>query len=341
MIRLKGFEDKRKQNEETLLSTTSTGNVYQYIDMHMHYLGFIQQTQGFQSLVNAMDAQNVEKAVLFCMPYNIEVSDKSIHYPGLELNYYLTDDSHAFWYGLSDIFLLKDYKKWLAGGNADRFYLFLGGVNTVNEKSAEQMERIFHTWPNVFWGIGELMFRHDFLTWKSGGVTPRVDSQAAKNIFSMAANHGLPCIIHQDLTSIRSNGEPFYQEELETALSDNPNTKIIWAHCGMTYNISVPNLTTILRGMLTRHPNLFIDLSWVVYDNCILGNEAEWADLLDDYPTRFMIGTDTVAKWFDGTTVTYNIQKYSVVLDYCTNPVTRQNVAKDNFTRLLPTAPVS
>lgn len=38
------------------------------VDNHIHYLNFVQQTDGFPSLVLAMDKAGVEKAVVFGMP---------------------------------------------------------------------------------------------------------------------------------------------------------------------------------------------------------------------------------------------------------------------------------
>lgn len=365
MIKIRSLEENletnRRQAQTALLSSQSqsetTATRYQYVDAHMHYLGFIQQTQGFTALLDAMDDQNVHSSVLFCMPYNLEVTDRSIDSP--DLNYYLTDDSKAFWHTESDMYMYWDWVN-LISSQQSRFYPFMGGASTINENSADQMARVLDLYKNpqtnksYFRGIGELMFRHDFLTWKSGTVTPRPDSKAAENIFQLAAARNLPVNIHHDLTSLRANGYPIYKNELNLALIRNPSTKIIWAHCGMTYYVMPtagdPNkfynvfplqtLLDTLDTMLNDHPNLYLDLSWVVFDNYILGNETAWAALINKYPTRFMIGTDTVAKWNDGTTITYDIQKYSTLLDTLNNPVTAQRVASNNFLSLIGQPPL-
>ena len=299
---------------------------YSYVDMHLHYLNFVQQTQGFEAMLAKMDEQGVTNSVVFGMPYNIVVNEQAVNNP----NYYLSDDSKVFWYPLTDILVMDDYLK-LSPDQQRRIYPFLGGANTGNKNSAREMERVLQMYPGKFKGIGELMFRHDFLTWKAAEPAPLPNSAAADAIFKLAAKYDLPVIIHHNMTSLRSQ-EPIYWPELETALANNRQTKVIWAHAGQSYYLHVNNLTAILEKALAGNPNLYIDLSWVVLEQDVIktpDSMKEWAKLLNQYPDRFMIGTDTV-----GSFENYNIRKYDQLLDLL-DETTAQKVARGNFLRLI------
>ena len=304
--------------------TTGYARDYKYIDTHLHYLNFVEQTQGFAALIKKLDEQNVDKSVIFGMPYNIVVTEKSVNNP----TYYLSDDSKVFWYGMTDILLMDDYLK-LSPDQQKRFYPFICGANTNNINSAQEIEHLLDMYPGKWKGIGELMFRHDYLSWKAGEDIPTPNNAAADAIFNLAARRNLPVILHQDMTSMRST-MPIYKFEMETALQKHPTTHIIWAHVGKTYNTNVDNLIGIADELLEKYPNLSFDLSWIVFEEDIDKDDASlqaWAALLQKYPKRFLIGTDTVGN-FDN----YNIRKYDRLLDLVDDNTARA-VSHDNFLR--------
>lgn len=308
-----------------LPSYTLAGD-YSYIDMHLHYMDFVQQTQGFDVLLTKMDEQGVSNSVIMGMPYSIQITESSVGDPVS----YLSDDSKVFWYPLTDIFMMDDYLK-LSPEDQKRFYPFLGGANTNNINSARELERVLEMYPGKFKGIGELMFRHDFLTWKSAEPPPLPDNAAADAIFKLAARYSLPVVIHHNITSMRSR-DPIYLPELERALQNNPATNIIWAHAGQSYYVHVDNLCSILDDALASYPNLYIDLSWVVLDQDILKTQQtlkNWVHLIERYPERFLIGSDIVG-FFD----TYNIRRYDPLLDSL-KETTARGLARENFLRLI------
>ena len=99
--------------------------------------------------------------------------------------------------------------------------------------------------------------------------------------------------------------------------------------------IVIPNHTDILRRMLRQYPNLTLDLSWVIFEQEIAPGGAldkRWASLIEEYPNRFVIGSDTVG-FFD--TYKQTLQRYYVLLD-ALKPETAHKVARDNFLALLP-----
>jgi len=73
-----------------------------------------------------------------------------------------------------------------------------------------------------------------------------------------------------------------------------PDLTILWAHAGLTEGPDV------IRPLLQRYPTLYADTSYREYDildGGIEGIDADWWDLINDFPDRFMIGSDT---WVNG-----------------------------------------
>ena len=60
--------------------------------------------------------------------------------------------------------------------------------------------------------------------------------------------------------------------------------------------------------------------------------DRDWVSLVEDYPERFMIGTDKVGH-FD--TYVKEIKKYDILLDALKPEISRL-VASENFLRVLP-----
>jgi hypothetical protein len=84
----------------------------------------------------------------------------------------------------------------------------------------------------------------------------------------------------------------------EHFLRHNPNAKVVWAHLGSDFvGFRTPELT--LR-MLNDHPNLYMSLRLgpgrVPSNHPMTANgiKPEWLRLFEDYPDRFVIGTDQI-----------------------------------------------
>lgn len=93
-------------------------------------------------------------------------------------------------------------------------------------------------------------------------------------------------------------------KELENLAFQFFNVPIILSHCLFTAN------TALIDELLRRHTNLFCEMSawnesmyenyfakqksekfgWIVFDDQSL--RPDWKDLIEEHPTRFMVGTD-------------------------------------------------
>ena len=98
-----------------------------------------------------------------------------------------------------------------------------------------------------------------------------------------------------------------YRAELERALAYNRNCMISWARVGISCRVEIQRLTRIAAELLDAHPNLWIDITWLVFDYYVLGRLPtgypsgdtleDWVDLIEAHPDRFTVGTDKVGHW--------------------------------------------
>jgi predicted secreted protein len=302
---------------------------YPVVDNHLHFYDFTQQSDGFPALVKAMDQAGVDRAVVFGMPIIKMWPEHEPIRPG----YYLDSDARAYYFSATDLLLANELLRQPVEIR-ERFLPFLGGINPLDQNAAEHLELVLKSYPQGFWkGIGEVMSRHDDLTAFTYGEPPRADHPALMKVYRLAAERKLPVLIHHNISSA-SMQNPIYLKELENALRENPRTRIIWAHAGISRRVVVPTLVAELRRVLSAYPNLSVDISWVVYPDYI-GKDSQslkiWAALLEDFPERFMIGSDKVAHWagYRG-----EIRKYDPLLELL-KPETARKVTRENILRIV------
>jgi hypothetical protein len=168
-----------------------------------------------------------------------------------------------------------------------------------------------------FWeGIGEVMSRHDDLTNLTTGERPSGNHPALHRICHFAGAVNLPVSIHHNLAPVSPSGqpkEPLYLYEIEELFDEHPNTMFIWCHGGISRRVVVEDLPNIISQVLSkpqRRQHVFIDLSWIIFENYIyqesntsgaihVDNREEWAKLISKFDGNFMIGSDKVAN-FEG-----------------------------------------
>ncbi len=301
------------------------------IDSHLHYLDFLQKTDGFPALVKAMDEAGVEKAVIFGMPIAKQWDSTMPKAPA----YYLSNDSRCYYYSATDFILAEELLS-QPDEIRERFIPFLCGVNCNDRFSAEHIRQLLGLYPDFWCGIGEIMCRHDDLTALTYGEAPHIDHPAVLDIIDLAAEKDLPLLVHHNITAQNSE-EVLYLPELETALAHNRNCTVIWAHAGISRRVEITNLVDILDELLKRNANLRVDISWLVYDYYLLDGFPDrfkdgdtlddWVKLIRRYPDRFMIGTDAVGHWQN---YTKEIRKYDVLLDRL-DEKTAEKLRRDNI----------
>ncbi len=82
-------------------------------------------------------------------------------------------------------------------------------------------------------------------------------------------------------------------EAVERLFAQWPQARILWAHSGFDQPVKV-------REMLRKHKNLWADLAFRT-DQASGGKvDAEWRKAFEEFPERFMVGTDTFTpeRWY-------------------------------------------
>lgn len=305
-----------------------------YTDSQLHYVNFVQETDGMTVLFDAMDDGNIHDVVIM----GLGVVKKWEESAPKEPRYYMGDEAPVYYYSATDP-LLAEAVQALPEERRARLHPFISGFNPTDLNAVNHIRLMLELYPGLWKGIGEILTRHDDLTALTKGETPRANHPALMKVYQLAAEEQLPVLLHSNITSKRER-EPIFLEELEDALTRNPDTTFIWAHAGTSaeihrYQDRVTDLYEIVAKLMAEHDHLYIDLSWTVLETYLLDDDLpnkDWVALVEQYPTRFMIGTDLVGR-FDN--LAKNIQAFDVFLDALSDE-TADRVARTNMLALLP-----
>ncbi|GEM_PF-746092 len=203
-------------------------------------------------------------------------------------------------------------------------FVFLGGGGSLNimlhdakdpKSVTSGMKKDFEQKANEILkqgavGFGEMAIQHLSLH----GTEHPYESVSADHpllflLADIAAKHDVPIDIHLDVVAedikkpewLESPNNPNILKAnlagFEKLLNHNPRAKICWAHAGSD---NIGQWTVELsRKMLKMHPNLYMSLrvgTMNCFENFPLDNDGklrpEWLSLFQDYPTRFVIGSD-------------------------------------------------
>lgn len=122
-----------------------------------------------------------------------------------------------------------------------------------------------------------------------------IDSAPIEAMFKIAAKY-------KGFVQIHSEDDADSVDQIKTLAAKYPDVSIILSHCLLTGNVD------LIKTLLNQHPNLFCEMSsrskshypnldnerirtLVIYSEDFA--KGEWIKLIDAFPTRFMVGTDT------------------------------------------------
>ena len=317
------------------VSTLAQSREYAYSDAHLHYVDFFQESAGMPALLAAMAKNRIEHVMISGIPVAKKWHEDEPKRP----RYYAGDDAEAYWYSATDVWV-ADAVKQLSAKQREHFHPFLSGFNPNDKNSAAHIQRMLDLNPGLWQGIGEVFTRHDDLTALISGDTPRANNEALMRIYTLAAQHDLPVLVHSNITSKREKN-PLYLAEIEQPLGQHPRTRFIWAHAGTSAEIhrhqtQMDFLLPTLTRLLATYPNLYVDLSWSMLTPYLLDEQGrarpEWVALVERFPERFMLGSDVVGR-FDK--LGQELHSFDPFLDALPVEVAHK-VAKDNFLQVLP-----
>ena len=337
----------------------ATAQVPLTADSHLHILDFLQNGEylvdgrlvysspantppagergrRIEAVLWAMDQANVSHAIISGMPFLKKWAAGDPFRP----TYYLDSSSRVVRARDTDYVLalaIEDYRRAHgAAAQLERLFPLVSGFDGTDLGAVDMIVKRIKEFPGVFKGIGEVMSRHDDLTNLTTGERPQADHPALFRIFDFAGRFGLPVSIHHNIAAISPQGEPRdpdYLPELLRAFDEFPDTTFIWCHAGISRRIVVDSLPAVLASVLaTRRNHVYIDLSWVVYEDYVLEDLGAWTELIEQYPDNFMIGSDAVGRYEGYEDM---IRKYDRLLSGLTAGAA-EKVARDNLLRIMP-----
>jgi hypothetical protein len=305
-----------------------------WVDAHLHYVDFMQQSDGSEAMLAAMDEAGVEDAWLFGLPVVKKWQQDAPRRP----RYYLGDEAPLYYYSATDDIVAGAVRD-LPEDQRRRLAPFISGFNPTDMNAARHVQALIERYPGLWRGIGEVITRHDDLTALTAGETARANHPALMKVYRLAARHDLPVLLHSNLTSLREE-TPIYLGELEDALRSNPDTRFVLAHAGTSGGVEkrqapLATLNEIIRALLERYNNLYVDLSWSVREHYLIKDgepRAAWVALIEDHPDRFVLGSDVVGH-FDS--IGAILGEYRPLLDALPKPVA-DKLRAENARALLP-----
>lgn len=335
-----------------LSMAASSPPVYEINDAHFHLTNYVQQGPDIHKFLEIM-GDKVGRVALFGIPLQQTWSYENSG--DFAPTYYLQTDAPLYYYSFTDAWIASQYLS-LKPAEQARFDPMITGFNPADMYGVEHIKRVLRTFPGVFTGIGEFTIHKEFVSSKVAGDTASLTDPALDRIFDFCAESGLIAILHNDIDMpfAKQGAEPVYLTQAKDLLRRHPGATIIWAHVGLGRVVHpVQSVAAaggaerpvghmdIVKAMLEDPAlkHLYFDISWdEVAKYAVASPEAtrRTAAIINQYPDRFLFGTDEVAPG--------NQEKYLKVY-YMYDPVwqlltpeAREKVRKGNYERLFDAA---
>jgi len=261
-------------------------------DVHFHLTNYIQEGTDIHDFLKIMGSK-VGRVALFGS-YRSD-ADRAP-------TYYLNTDAPLYYYSFTDAWIAMSYRS-LTKQEQSRFDPMITGFNPTDMYAADHIRRVLQTFPGVFSGIGEFTIHKEFVSAKIAGEVATLQDPALDRILDFAGEVGLVALIHNDMDVpfAKEGSEPAYLDQMKAVLKRHPNTTIIWAHTGLGRVVRpikhhAATIAAILQDPAFSHVNF--DISWDEVAKYIVSSPEATkitADLINQYPDRFLFGTDEVA----------------------------------------------
>jgi hypothetical protein len=278
-------------------------------DSHFHLTNYIQQGIDARQFLAIMGTR-VGRSTLFGIPLQQQWSHGNSG--DFAPTYYLQTDAPLYYYSFTDAYIASVYRS-LTPAEQARFDPMITGFNPADMYGVDHIRRVLTTFPGVFSGIGEFSIHKEFVSSKIAGETASLTNPALDRILAFAAEAGLVVILHNDIDMpfAKTDAEPAYLAQMKSLLKRHPKATIIWAHVGLGRIVhpvkasaeaaersatQLEIVETMLKDPAFAHVSF--DISWdEVAKYAVASPEsiARVSRILNEYPDRFLFGTDTVA----------------------------------------------
>jgi hypothetical protein len=280
-----------------------------FYDSHFHLTNYVQKGIDVRQFLQIMGTR-VGRSTVFGIPLQQQWSYANSGQ--FAPTYYLQSDAPLYYYSFTDAYIASVYRS-LTKEEQNRLDPMITGFNPADMYGVDHIRRVLTTFPGVFTGIGEFSIHKEFVSAKVSGETASLTNPALDRILDFAAETGLVVILHNDIDMpfAKTDAEPVYLGQMKALLARHPKTTIIWAHVGLGRIVHpvrasaeaaerAPTQFQIVEAMLTdpalRHVSF--DISWdevAKYAVATPESIARVTAILNEYPERFLFGTDTVA----------------------------------------------
>ena len=309
-------------------------------DVHFHLTNYIQNATDIHDFLKIMGTK-VGRVAIFGIPLQQEWSYQNSG--DFAPTYYLQTDAPLYYYSFTDAYIAMAYRS-LSKDEQARLDPMITGFNPSDMYAVDHIRRVLQTFPGVFSGIGEFTIHKEFVSAKIAGETASLTNPALDRILDFAAESGLVVLIHNDVDVPfpKEGAPPAYLSQMKALLRRHPTGPIIWAHCGLGRIIRpVKQHAAMLQEILVdpSMKNVYFDISWDEVAKYIVASPESLritADLINQYPDRFLFGTDEVAPATQ--------EKYlKIYLQYdplwkALTPDASAKVRKENYERLFDEA---
>lgn len=257
-----------------------------YIDVHAHIgISGVSLTE----VIKNMDAEGIDKIVIMKPPASVPVNtpQSSFAIPDAALQY---PDRLIVLYGGEAIAMLE---KAATSGKYTK---------AEEEQFINLLEKEMKS--GTYSGIGEIGLRH-YVPTGTGKTSVAYDLTIPGNhpwmfiMSDIAAKYDVPIDVHMEATVGTIEG-------LESLLSHNVNTKIIWDHAGWSHFVTKTTFYSdmatpqLMNQLMAKHQNLYssvkirkeLSTSPIYIFNNKSEIASEWMEVFIKYPDRFMIGSD-------------------------------------------------
>ncbi len=268
-------------------------------DAHFHLTNYVQEGTAMSDLVDMM-GDRIRRSTVFGLPLQQMWSygNTGDYAPA----YYLQSDAPLYYYSFTDAHIAMAYKALTAEQQA-RLDPMITGFNPSDMYAADHIRRVLNTFPGVFSGIGEFTIHKEFVSAKVAGEVASLTNPALDRVLDFAAETGLVVLLHNDINMPfpKPGQEPYMLKQMKDLFTRHQDATIIWAHLGVGRIVRPLEQQAAIVEKICTDPGLshvYMDISWDEVAKYITASpEAirRAAELINQYPDRFLFGTDVVA----------------------------------------------
>jgi predicted TIM-barrel fold metal-dependent hydrolase len=150
--------------------------------------------------------------------------------------------------------------------------------------------------PGMFRWAGELNVMKQALIGNLHEPASVANIDAWAPFMKILRERNIPVTLHSDLGNDANPTQ--YLFLMERVLKDYPDNKIVWAHMGLSKELTTMDAhlhVATMKKLLERYPNLMLDISWDVLYNAYRPMGEVFVKFFNDNSTRILPGTDFVA----------------------------------------------